>query len=105
MSETLKKQIKELMEEYLRDLVLQSHNQTAKTTSNIMGEIHDIKQDVLDIKQGQERTNVVVEEVKRTLIEMDKRAVNWDLTTKIVYALVGVILTTVIGALLVIVLS
>lgn len=100
MDEKEKGELKILMDGYLRELVLQSHNQTASTTSHIMGEIAELKRDITEIKEGQEENNKALKDVKQALIEMDKRAVNWDLTTKIVYTLIGVIITAVIGALI-----
>jgi len=107
-NEEILNKIESVIDSKLADLITQSHNQTAKTHSNIMGEIHEVKKSIdhLEVKQ-EEHLRKFDEYIKldsQWKAEIGKRSVNWDNSTKIIYTLVGTISLGVIGALIALIL-
>ena len=87
----MEKETKEYIDEICQELMHASHQGKVTEVSDLVSEI---KKDVKEIKS-------IFAEHERNF---EIRAVNWDNTTKIVYGLVAIMLTALIGGLMALVL-
>lgn len=95
----------------------QKHTSPSKETIRLIEELTlEVKQVTKDQKDFSESITQTIEKIDEhldkavrridaSLVDMDKRSVNWDNTQKIVYGMVALLLTSVIGALIALILK
>lgn len=94
------------MRKHIADLITPSYNIAAKTTSNLMGEI---KNDIKNIHEKLDRTtdklNQYIDEDRKWKGEFEKQSVHWNNSKDILYKFIGVVLVSVLVALIALVLK
>ena len=88
-----------LLEEKVMDKVELSHTSVAKTISNLGGELNE------GMKEMSKSFDNLSKLTSESIQSIKIRSVNWDNTTKIVYGLVALILTSVITALVAVIIK
>ena len=80
-----------------QELALASHQAKDRETSGLFQEIRNsiekVETKLTDLKSS-------VDSLEASYITIDKKTVNYDLTTRIVYGLVGLLLTGAMGAMM-----